>query len=51
LVQPQISLKNVAQLMMEKQADHIFVVDQDLKLVGVISGIDVNKKMIELLAI
>jgi CIC family chloride channel protein len=50
LIQPQTNIKNMVQVMMDKQQDHIFVVDNDLKLIGVISGIDVNKKMIELLA-
>lgn len=50
LIQPQTNLKNTVHLMMEKQQDHIFVVDQEMKLVGVISGIDVNKKMIELIS-
>jgi CIC family chloride channel protein len=43
------SLKAVVQVMLEQEQDHLFVVDQDEKLIGVISGIDVNKKMIELL--
>jgi CIC family chloride channel protein len=50
VIQLQTSLKNMVHVMMDKQQDHIFVVDQDLKLVGVISGIDVNKKMIELIS-
>jgi len=49
-VDAQTSLKAVVQVMLEKEQDHIFVVDQDEKLIGVISGIDVNKKMIELLS-
>ena len=44
------SLKAVVQVMLEQEQDHLFVVDQDEKLIGVISGIDVNKKMIELLS-
>jgi len=50
LIEAQTSLKALVQIMMEKQQDHIFVVDQEEKLIGVISGIDVNKKMIELLS-
>jgi CIC family chloride channel protein len=50
VIQPQTNLKTMVQMMMEKQQDHIFVVDNDKKLIGVISGIDVNKKMIELLS-
>jgi CBS domain-containing protein len=44
------SLKAVVQVMLEQEQDHLFVIDQDEKLIGVISGIDVNKKMIELLS-
>jgi CIC family chloride channel protein len=44
------SLKQVAQFMMEKQEDHVFIFDKDRKLVGVISGIDVVKKILELLS-
>jgi CIC family chloride channel protein len=44
------SLKQVAQFMMEKQEDHVFIFDKDKKLVGVISGIDVVKKILELLS-
>ncbi len=50
LIQPQTNLTNMVHVMMDKQQDHIFVIDQDRKLIGVISGIDVNKKMIELLS-
>ncbi len=35
--------------MMEKQEDHVFILDKDKKLAGVISGIDVVKKILELL--
>ncbi|MGD6932975.1 MAG: chloride channel protein [Candidatus Bathyarchaeia archaeon] len=51
LIPAQTNLKTMVQVMMDRQQDHVFVVDQDRKLVGVVSGIDVNKKMIELLAI
>lgn len=44
------SLKQVAQFMMEKQEDNVFIFDKDKKLVGVISGIDVVKKILELLS-
>jgi CBS domain-containing protein len=44
------TLEQVAQLMMETQQDHVFIVDKDEKLVGVISGIDVVKKILELLS-
>jgi CIC family chloride channel protein len=44
------SLEQIAQLMMETQQDHIFVLDPEEKLIGVVSGIDVVKKIIELLS-
>jgi len=44
------SLEQVAQFMMEKQEDHVFILDKDRKLAGVISGIDVVKKILELLS-
>jgi CIC family chloride channel protein len=50
LIKKNISLKQIAQLMMETQQDHIFVVDDEEKLIGVISGIDVVKKILELLS-
>jgi len=36
--------------MMEKDEDHIFIVDKEEKLIGVVSGIDIVKKIIELLS-
>ena len=45
------SLEQIAQLMMETQQDHVFVLDKEEKLIGVVSGIDVVKKIIELLSI
>ena len=50
LIGEEISLEQVAQFMMEKQHDHVFIVDKDKKLTGVISGIDVVKKILELLS-
>jgi predicted transcriptional regulator len=50
LIGEQSSLEKVAQLMMEKAEDHIFVVDKEEKLIGVVSGIDIVKKIIELLS-
>ncbi|MGF3522490.1 MAG: CBS domain-containing protein [Candidatus Bathyarchaeia archaeon] len=38
------NIEQTAQLMMETQQDHIFVVDKEEKVVGVISGIDIVKK-------
>ncbi len=48
LISEQTSLEHFVQLMMEKQQDHIFIVDKDEKLIGVVSGIDIAKKIIEL---
>ena len=50
LIGEQTTLEDVAKLMMEKQQDHIFIVDQEQRLIGVVSGIDVVKKIIELLS-
>jgi CIC family chloride channel protein len=50
LIGEKANLEQVAQFMMEKQEDHVFVLDEDRKLAGVISGIDVVKKILELLA-
>jgi CIC family chloride channel protein len=50
LIAEQTNLEEIAQLMMEKQQDHVFVVDNDGKLTGVVSGIDVVKKIIELIS-
>jgi CIC family chloride channel protein len=44
------SLEHIAQFMMEKQQDHVFIIDKEKKLTGVISGIDVVKKILELLS-
>jgi CIC family chloride channel protein len=50
LISGQTSMKQVAQRMIENQQDHIFVVDKSDALTGVISGIDVVKKIIEILS-
>jgi predicted transcriptional regulator len=50
VIREDISLGAAAQLMMEKQQDHIFVVNKEGQLLGVVSGIDVVKKIIELLS-
>jgi CIC family chloride channel protein len=50
LVSQSTSLEEIAQLMMEKQEDHVFVIDGEEKLVGVISGIDVVKKILDLMS-
>jgi IMP dehydrogenase len=50
LITAEASLEQVASDMMETQEDHVFVVDGEGRLVGVVSGIDVVKKIIELMA-
>jgi CBS domain-containing protein len=50
LIRADASLEAVARLMMDSQADHVFVVDESQKLIGVVSGIDVVKKILELTA-
>ncbi|MCW4009424.1 MAG: chloride channel protein [Candidatus Bathyarchaeota archaeon] len=44
------SLKEVAQLMMETQQDHLFVLDAEERLIGVVAAIDVVKRILELLS-
>gem|GEM_PF-217060 len=48
MINVETSLREVAELMMEKEEDHMFVVDENMKLLGVISGIDVARKILEL---
>jgi chloride channel protein, CIC family len=50
LVTAQISLEEVAKLMMDTQQDHVFVEDAAGMLIGVVSGIDVVKKIVDLLS-
>ncbi len=50
VIREDIRLDEAAQLMVEKQQDHIFVINGEGQLLGVISGIDVVKKIIELLS-
>ena len=50
LVEEETSLEDIAQLMMENQQDHVFVKDKEEKLIGVISGIDVVKKILDLIS-
>jgi CIC family chloride channel protein len=50
LISRQTSMEKAAQRMIENQQDHIFVVDESDALIGVISGIDVVKKIIEVLS-
>jgi predicted transcriptional regulator len=50
LITADTSLEAVARQMMENSEDHVFVVDDHQKLSGVVSGIDVVKKILELTA-
>lgn len=50
IIKPNTSLETVARDMMDNQEDHIFVVDEQERLIGVVSGIDVAKKILELTA-
>ncbi|MCW4023480.1 MAG: chloride channel protein [Candidatus Bathyarchaeota archaeon] len=50
LVREQTSLEETARLMLETQQDHLFVENDDGSLIGVVSGIDVVKKIVELLS-
>jgi CIC family chloride channel protein len=50
LINDETSLERIAEIMMETQQDHVFVVDEHERLIGVISGIDVVKKILELLS-
>ena len=44
------SLEKAAQLMMEIQVDHVFVVDEKEDLVGVVAAIDIVKRILELMS-
>ena len=50
IVGEEVTLEQVTQFIMEKQEDHVFVEGADSKLASVISGIDVVKKILELLS-
>ena len=50
LVTKDTSLEAIALQMMETQEDHVFVIDDKQRLIGVISGIDIVKKNLELTA-
>jgi CBS domain-containing protein len=51
MISEETSLEQVAQLMMDTQQDHVFVVDATERLTGVVSGIDVVKNKLELVRI
>jgi len=50
LVDENVSLRYVAKFMVETEQDHVFIVDGQRRLIGVVSGIDVIKKILELLS-
>jgi len=50
LISGETSIEQIGKLMMETQQDHVFVVDKEEKLIGVVSGIDAVKKILELLS-
>jgi len=50
IVHGEARLESIAELMREKQVTHVFVVDDDEKLIGVIARIDLADELIELLA-
>jgi len=50
LIKGEITMEHLAKLMIEHQQDHVFVIDHNECLIGVISGIDVVKKIVELLS-
>jgi CBS domain-containing protein len=50
LVDEKTTLEDIAQFMMESHKDHVFVIDKNQVLVGVISGIGVVKKILELIS-
>lgn len=50
LISGQTSMEQAGQFMIENEQDHIFVVDDEGVLIGVISGIDMVKKIIEILS-
>jgi CIC family chloride channel protein len=50
LIDSGTSLERVAEIMIENQQDHVFITDSNERLIGVISGIDVTKKILELLS-
>lgn len=50
LIQKEVTLQETAKLMLEEQQDHIFIINEHQQLEGVISGIDIIKKIVELLS-
>jgi predicted transcriptional regulator len=50
IMNEQVSLQYIAKFMIETQQDHVFILNRDDRLIGVVSGIDVVKKILELLS-
>ncbi|MCW4019403.1 MAG: chloride channel protein [Candidatus Bathyarchaeota archaeon] len=50
MISEETSLEQVAQQMMDTQQDHVFISNTHGKLTGVISGIDVVKRILELIS-
>jgi CIC family chloride channel protein len=50
LIGPDMNIAEIAKIMMEQQQDHVFVVNGENHLIGVVSGIDEIKKIVELLS-
>jgi CBS domain-containing protein len=42
------SLRQIADMMIQREEDHAFVVDENDRIIGVIAGIDVVRKIMEL---
>lgn len=49
LIKKETTLETAAQMMIETQQDHAFVVDENEQIIGVVSGIDIVKKILEIL--
>lgn len=50
LIKKEATLEECAKYMIDSQQDHIFVINEQEELTGVISGIDVVKKILELIS-
>jgi predicted transcriptional regulator len=48
LIKKTTSLAQVADMMISREEDHVFVVDENDRIIGVIAGIDVVRKIMEL---
>jgi CBS domain-containing protein len=45
------NLEQIADMMIKHEEDHAFVVDENDRIIGVIAGIDVVRKILELQAV